>query len=124
MARSNVRAHRPSVWKRLRRWFAGSDSRPDSSTRPVMEELEQRLTPTVTYHGGPVLPHVEVQAIYYGSDWSGNSSLYQMTGQIEGYLNYMVNSPYMDMLTNAGYGVGRGSFSQGRIVNYSINKSY
>src|SRR5205823_13627251 len=39
-------------------------------------------------------------------------------------LNYMVNSPYMDMLTNAGYGVGRGSFSQGRIVNYSINKSY
>ncbi len=63
----------------------------------------------VTYHGGGVLPHVEVQALYLGSDWSTNSALHNQTGQTEGFLNNIVNSSYMDMLTNAGYGVGRGT---------------
>jgi hypothetical protein len=31
--------------------------------------------PPVTYHGGALLPHVEVQALYYGSDW--NNSAYK-----------------------------------------------
>ena len=97
---------------------------PRPAVKPALEPLEQRLTPAVTYHGGGVLPHVEVQALYYGSDWYANQANYQTTGKIENYLRYLVNSPYMDMLTNAGYGVGRGSFSQGRIVQYNINKGY
>jgi hypothetical protein len=40
--------------------------------RPELECLERRDVPTVTYHGGALLPHVEVQAMYYGSDWSSN----------------------------------------------------
>jgi hypothetical protein len=58
---------------------------------------------------------VEVQAIYYGSNWSDNSA----TGQFEKYLNYLVQSPYLDMLTDAGYQVGRGSWDQG--IVYSVN---
>src|SRR5262249_44759136 len=101
----------------FRKWFPqGTPSRHVPGARPTLEGLEERQVPTVTYHGGPLLQHVEVQALYYGSDWSANSALYRQTGQIEGYLRYLVNSPYMDMLTNAGYAVGRGSFSQGRIV--------
>jgi hypothetical protein len=101
-----------------------NNPRPTAARAPLaLEELEQRLVPTVTWHGGPVLPHVEVQAVYYGSDWftSANS---QLAGRLDAYLRYLVNSPYLDMLTNAGYGVGRGSFSPGLLVGYNINKSY
>jgi hypothetical protein len=98
--------------------------RPVATARPTVEALESRVVPTVTYHGGPVLQHVEVQTLYYGSDWYNDRSDFQMTGQYENYMRYMVNSPYMDMLTNAGYGVGRGSFTQGRIFLKNINKGY
>jgi hypothetical protein len=108
----------------VKKWFAkASAPRRAPGVRPELEELEQRQVPTVTYHGGPLLQHVEVQALYYGSDWYYNHANYQTTGQLEGYLRYIVNSPYMDMLTNAGYSVGRGSFSQGRIDLVNINKS-
>jgi hypothetical protein len=49
--------------------------------------------------------------MYYGSNWSGNST----AGQFEDFLKYLVDSPYVDMLTNAGYQVGRGSWDQGII---------
>jgi hypothetical protein len=78
---------------------------------------------SVTNHGGSLLPHVEVQALYYGQDWYNNSTYYNQTGSLEGYLNGIVNSSYMDMLANAGYGVGRGSFSTGAIDLANINKS-
>ncbi len=80
-----------------------------------LEALERREVPTVTPHGGSVLPSVEVQALYYGSNWYNNSSLFAQTGQFEDFLNKTVGGSYMDMLNNAGYGVGRGSFSGGKI---------
>ena len=43
---------------------------------PTLECLEDRLVPTVTYHGGTLLPHVEVQGMYLGSDWYNNSTYY------------------------------------------------
>jgi hypothetical protein len=110
-------------------WFTKRSSK-RSATRPVLraqpqvEGLERREVPTVTYHGGALLQHVEVQALCYGSDWYTNRANYQMTGQIESYLRYLVRSPYMDMLTNAGYWVGRGSWDQGRILPKNINKQY
>lgn len=94
------------------------------TARPTLESLEDRQLLTVTYHGGALLQHVKVQALYYGADWYNNRTLYQQTGQFEGYLRYMVNSPYMDMLTNAGYSVGRGTFDGGKISLANINKNY
>ena len=78
---------------------------------------------TVTYQGGAVLPHVEVQALYYGSDWFNNPTYFKQTGYLEGYLNNIVHSSYMDMLNQAGYGVGRGSFDAGKISLTNVNKS-
>jgi hypothetical protein len=78
---------------------------------------------TVTYHGGALLPHVDVQALYYGSDWYNNSSYYNQTGYLEGFLNTIVHGSYMDMLAKDGYGVGRGSFESGKIALVNINKS-
>jgi hypothetical protein len=88
-----------------------------------LEQLEDRLVPTVTFHGGPVLQNVEVQALFYGSDWWNNSYYYNQTGYLGGFLNNVVHSSYMDMLGNAGYGVGRGSFDWGYINGVGLDKS-
>jgi hypothetical protein len=95
-----------------------------SAVRPVLESLEDRWVPTVTYHGGAVLPHVEVQGLYYGSDWLTNSTYYNQTGFFEGFLNNVVHASYMDMLGNAGYGVGRGSFDGGRVNGVTLDKTH
>jgi hypothetical protein len=113
-------------------WFRGtrttkshkSHNQVAPRVRLELEGLEKREVLSVTYQGGAVLPHVEVQALYYGADWYNNGSLYSQTGYLEGFLNKIVQSSFMDELTNAGYGVGRGSFSGGRIGLANINKAY
>src|SRR4051812_17342290 len=90
-------------------------TRPLGPSRSVLrlEHLESRETPSFTSGSGVVLPHVEAQALFYGAAWSGNPQV----GQFETFTKYLVNSPYMDMLTTAGYGVGRGTWSSGIIYN-------
>ncbi len=94
-----------------------------ASTALRIEQLEAREMMTVNYYGGGVLPHVKVQGLYLGKDWY-TSANYQTTGNLELFMKTVVNSPYMDMLTCAGYGVGRGSFDQGRLDLVDINKGY
>jgi hypothetical protein len=86
-----------------------------SSFRPALEGLEDRTVPTVTFHGGAVLPHVKVQALYLGPMWGNVPQMYREAQYLDGFLNSLVHSSYMDALTNAGYGVGRGSFTPGKI---------
>jgi hypothetical protein len=83
----------------------------------------QSLTPVVTYGGGGVLPSVQVEGLYLGSQWYSNSTLYQQTGYFEGFLGNVVNSSYMDMLNQAGYGVGRGSATTGSIDLMKLGSS-
>lgn len=92
--------------------------------RPALEGLEDRLVPTVTFHGGALLPHVEVQGLYLGSDWYNNSTYYKQTAQIEAFNRMLPQSSYMDLLTQLGYGVGRGSTSAGTIDRLVVNKAY
>ena len=80
------------------------------------ENLEKREMFAVSFHGGAILPHVESQAVYLGTDWSANASLMDQRQQVDKYIDYLVKSPYMDMLTNAGYGVGRGISSPGQTI--------
>jgi hypothetical protein len=60
----------------LRRLFANSSCRPHARSarkaRPSLEGLEDRDLMSVTPHGGAILPHVEVQALYYGSNWNND----------------------------------------------------
>src|SRR5262249_34064066 len=42
--------------------------------RPEIECLERRDTPSITYHGGALLPNVEVQPMFYGLDWATNTT--------------------------------------------------
>jgi hypothetical protein len=75
-----------------------------------VDELEPRLVPAhaahFINHGGPVLAHVEVEDVFLGSGWQANPGLKQ---QIDQYMTYLVDSPYMDTL--AQYGVGHGELA-------------
>jgi hypothetical protein len=89
--------------------------------RPTLEALEERQVPTVVYNGGALLQHVEAQGLYVGDQWSANPTLYSQASHLEGFLGTIVNSSFMDMLSNAGYGVGRGSWSRGQILPASLS---
>jgi hypothetical protein len=78
--------------------------------RPAVESLEDRTVPTVTYHGGAVLPHVEVEAVYLGSNWQTDPSLAALPGQLGGFLQSVTHSSYLALLGQAGYRVGTGSY--------------
>src|ERR1043166_192417 len=84
------------------------------SYRPQFEVLEDRTVPTVTYHGGALMPHVEAQAGYLGADWNKPANLPQ-TVALDTFVRPLVTGPYMDGLTPAGYRVYRGSADAGRI---------
>ena len=87
------------------------------------ERLESREVLTVTFHGGQLLSNVEAQPVYLGSDWSTNQTLNSSTASIDTFVGYLVQSPYMDMLTQAGYNVGRGTSTAGKELNVNINKT-
>ncbi len=88
--------------------------RPARRVRPAVERLEGRTVPTVTYHGGAILPHVEVEALFLGSAWQTDPSLAALPGQLGGFLQSVTQSSFMDQLTRP-YGVGRGSYVGGGI---------
>jgi hypothetical protein len=69
---------------------------PAQRARPTLEALEQREMLSVTPHGGLVLPNVEVQALYYGSNWFSNQALSAQQSQLNGFLKDIVNSSYME----------------------------
>src|SRR5258705_228357 len=122
-----------SLWWRLRNMLSLTAAKP-SRRKPrriagrglgagCFERLEAREMLTVTYHGGALLTNVEAQAVYLGSDWNSNATLNSQAAALDQYVGYLVNSPYMDMLTQAGYNVGRGSATAGQELNLALSKS-
>jgi hypothetical protein len=73
------------------------------STRPVLEQLEGRRVPTITYHGGPLLAQVQVEAAYYGDYWNTPAGT-QQASDLNNFAAFLTNSSYMDMLNE--YRVG------------------
>jgi hypothetical protein len=102
--------------------FRTSSPTRSRGARPRLEHLEDRTVPVVTYHGGPLLRSVGVESVFFGSNWSSNPALTQQAGTLDAFLQDIVNSPYMDMLQNAGYGVGRGRFLNGIIDPVSLRR--
>jgi hypothetical protein len=78
--------------------------------------------PAVINYGGALLPNVEVQAMYYGSDWASSQYLGEAM-QLNRFLSTIVNSSYMDMLTKAGYGVGRGTVAPGDLNAVNLDRT-
>ena len=88
-----------------------------------VETLEPRRLLTVTFHGGAVLANVEAQNVFLGSDWQTTSSLQTQKTTLDQYTSMLVSSAFMDMLSNAGYGVNRGTATAGVVDNISLNKT-
>jgi hypothetical protein len=104
----------------LHTWFHKRWQRKPTTARravPHFEALEDRWAPAYfTYQGGALLSHVEVQGVYYGPRWSKATNQSQVS-YLDGFLNTIVQSSYLDTLTNAGYGVGRGTASPGKVLS-------
>jgi hypothetical protein len=98
-----------------RSWHRVRAASKDTSRTLTLEYLEDRWAPAagsvlanVTYHGGPLLQHVQIESVYDGQAWSSNASLQQGVTQTDGFLQYFVTSPYMTVLQQ--YNVGTGTF--------------
>ena len=111
---------RPS---RSRKRLASPQRRCGRAAFGHFERMESREVLSVTFHGGQLLSNVEAQPVYLGSDWSTNQTLNNSTASIDTFVGYLVQSPYMDMLTQAGYNVGRGTSTAGKELNVNINKA-
>ena len=73
--------------------------------RPCLELLEPRtlLTGLVQYGGGPLMPNVNVNTIYYGSQWSSTYTqnpypISAYPAQMDAYFNKITDSTWMDIL--------------------------
>lgn len=87
------------------------------SARPRLEALESRENPTVHFYGGNLLTSVEAQPVYLGSSWSADTTARPAT---DAFLKDVTKSTYMDAMTQAGYGIGRGTSAAGIVDPVSI----
>ncbi len=94
-------------------------SRRRTTLRPQVETLEERQVPTVVNYGGNLLTHVEAQALYLGNGWSAAANSAPMTN-VDAFLKDVTGGAYMDALTSAGYGVGRGTAAKGAVDNTAL----
>jgi hypothetical protein len=92
---------------------------------PARADLPQ----VVAFGGGNVLLRPKVQAPYLGQAWANDPLLNGQSVLFERYLQFIVNSSYMDMLTAAGYDdgkghlIGRGTFTEGLVSPIPLNKN-
>jgi hypothetical protein len=91
--------------------------RPSRRTHLVVEQLECRWVPSITFHGGPLLTHVEVEPIYYGSYWTAGAGA-QQASDLNTFLQFITGSSYMDMLSE--YNVGRGTLVDNGVADPGI----
>jgi hypothetical protein len=99
-----------SFFSWLRACFAPAQrsQAPARTVRPALEGLSERIMPSVSYHGGPVLEHVDAHTVFYGQNWNTSDSYGIGRAYLDQYVSDITQSPYMAMLGE--YGVGRGSF--------------
>jgi hypothetical protein len=104
-----------TVMNWLRRWFGKNDKAASSATgrspsyRIGVEQLEDRRVMSVSYNGGAVISHVQVDTVYYGQDWETSSG--QANAQsLNRFMSTVTRSSYMGMLGE--YNVGLGNFDR------------
>ena len=109
-----------------RTWIAfgrGRKPRRLRSFRPLLQTCEPRLVPSaiphMTYHGGPLMTHVQVETVYVGQSWSTSTSLHQQALSFDQFFSYLTASPYQDELVKysvAGQTIGRGQLTRDDFV--------
>jgi hypothetical protein len=105
-----------SIMGILKRLFSSSrtgQTRRQPEARLRLEALEDRSVPSVTFHGGPVVPHAQVTNLFLGNDWYQPSNRADIWG-LNQFMGTITHSSYMSMLGE--YGVGQGSFAGGTLL--------
>ncbi len=85
-----------------------------ASTKLHLEQLENRNLPApIAYHGGPVLEHVKVEALFYGSFWDTSAGT-KREAALKNAISSLIGGSYMDKLVSltGGPAVGRGSLDK------------
>ena len=92
-------------------------------SKPQVEQLESRNLPSgLTYYGGPVLDHVQVEAIFYGTYWTSSAGSSRAT-QLEAAITDLIGGSYMDPLMalqkidSTSPQIGRGNLDHVDVVN-------
>jgi hypothetical protein len=71
----------------------------------LLDELEERrLLTTVVSHGGPIIPNVQVEAVFYGSAWTNPADpnydqMHAYSSDIARYLSTITGSYYLQSLS-------------------------
>ncbi|HET6878882.1 MAG TPA: DUF4214 domain-containing protein [Pirellulales bacterium] len=89
-----------------------------------IESLEDRRMFNVDPHGGPVVPNVQVETLFYGASWYGNAAMQHTAEELNGYFHYLTGSSYMDLLSQystASQHIGKGEWLGGQTVNRSVS---
>jgi hypothetical protein len=118
--------HRTLRWFRQTARAGRRPARQPRARRLELERLENLWLLSVSYHGGPVIGHAEVETVYWGQDWTGTTGPVpylqpggsyssfttgenqQQIQELDTFFTNITDSPYMDLLNQ--YGVGRGTF--------------
>jgi hypothetical protein len=95
--------------------------RPRHRVVPALETLADRVQPAVLNYGGAILPHVEAQAVYLGSEWGAPTAGQPTPAAVDASLSDLVGGAYADALTQGGYGVGRGTASSGAVDRTALS---
>jgi hypothetical protein len=86
---------------------------------PILQVLENRIVPSITYHNGEVISFANIQAIYYGIGWVTKGAIPEAI-RIDQNLNDLTQSKYMSILANT-YGVGKCNTYSGQLVDGLMN---
>ncbi len=78
------------------------------ASKLVIEQLEHRLVPAVTFHGGSLLANPDVNPLFYGAQWQSNLTLASEETQIIAFFQTIVGSAYLTSLTQ--YNVSAGTY--------------
>jgi hypothetical protein len=95
-------------WRRLFRTRPSRVRRKAPGFKPNLMALDRRNLPSVSFQGGPVIPHVDVHNVFYGQGWAGADKYGLQRAALNQFQSDITGSPYLAMLGE--YGVGRGDF--------------
>jgi hypothetical protein len=101
----------------LRRKASVRKPRPMIFFRPRLEVLEDRVVPALTYHGGPIIPNVQAQAVFLGSNWTQ-----AQTTPFNAFLHSAAGTPtkppsaFLNLLGAAGFSGVNGTVGSGNTL--------
>ncbi|HLJ93479.1 MAG TPA: hypothetical protein VKU02_09850 [Gemmataceae bacterium] len=99
-------------WYRRNRGNSKSAQRQRRSASLLLEKLEERAVPALSYHGGPLLGNVQIEAVYY-APWNSSGTLQSQRATLDSFFPFITNSSFMDLLapySAGGTTIGHGSF--------------